>query len=115
VTLGCGAAPLDSLPLMLGEALVRGLIRLLVTVGILAAVYLFLVKPVLDTTNNTIRQTFEGGAGIGKQIEDLLDSAGVQDTSIDLGSGRQAQRLLRCIQRAGDDATRIERCTRRFG
>lgn len=100
---------------MVTEALVRGLIRLLVTVAILAAVYLFILRPVLDTTNNTIDKAFEGGGGITGQIRDQLDAADVSDFNIDLDSADQAQRMLRCIQRADQDVDRIERCGRRFG
>jgi hypothetical protein len=34
--------------------LTSGIIRLAVTVGILAAVYFFIVRPVLDTTNHAV-------------------------------------------------------------
>ena len=49
--------------------LTSGIIRLLVTVGILAAVYFFIVKPVLNTTedishevNANVQKSFEQGA-----------------------------------------------------
>jgi hypothetical protein len=100
---------------MIAEALARGLIRLLVTVAILAAVYLLILKPVLDTTSNTIDKAFEGGAGITGQIRDQLKQADVSGLDLNLGSAGQAQRLLRCIERAGQDVDRIERCGKRFG
>jgi hypothetical protein len=99
---------------MIAEALVRGLIRLLVTVAILAAVYLFILRPVLDTTNNTIDKAFDGGGGITGQIRDQLDAANVSGLDIDLGSAGQAQRLLRCIQRADQNVEKIKRCGRRL-
>jgi len=46
--------------------LTSGIIRLLVGVGILAAVYFFIVKPVLHTTDNAINsanKTFESRSG----------------------------------------------------
>lgn len=98
---------------MIAEALVRGLIRLLVTVAILAAIYLFILRPILDTTNNTIDKAFDGGGGITGQIRDQLDAADVSGLDINLGSADQAQRMLRCIQRANQDIDRIERCGRR--
>jgi hypothetical protein len=97
------------------ETLARSLIRLAVTVGILAAIYLFIVKPVLDTTSNSIDRAFEGGQGVVEQIDEQLDSAGVEDAQIDLPSTKRAQRLLRCIQRAEQDVDRIQRCVNRFG
>src|ERR1044072_1591156 len=60
--------------------LTSGIIRLLVTVGILAAAYFFIVKPVLKTTSDTFKEankSFEksfGGSGLGeisKTIEDV--------------------------------------------
>ena len=36
----------------MSETLARSLIKLIVTVGILAAVYFFMIRPILDTTND---------------------------------------------------------------
>ena len=47
-------------------SLTSGIIRLLVTVGILAAAYFFIVKPVLNTTDNAIdsaNKSFEKSFG----------------------------------------------------
>jgi hypothetical protein len=96
----------------MAETLARSLIRLLVTVAILGAVYLFLVKPVLETTENTINTAFEG-TGISEQIDRALDAADAQDLEVNLDSQRQARRLLNCIQRAEQDVERIQRCNRR--
>jgi hypothetical protein len=101
----------------MAESLARNLIRLIVTVAILGAVYLFLLKPVLDTTETafeSVNGVFGGPDGVAKQIDAALDAANVQDLQIDLDSRDQAQRMLRCVQRAGGDAARIERCSRRI-
>jgi hypothetical protein len=101
----------------MAESLARNLIRLIVTVAILAAVYLFLVKPVLDTTEaalENVNGVLGGPEGIGKQIEGALDAANVSDLQIDLDSAGQARRMLRCIERSNNDPQRIERCSKRI-
>lgn len=103
-----------------------GIIRLLVTVGILAAVYFFLVRPALDTTENISRET-------NRSIQRSFDNSGLDDVSGTIedvnrrvqreirksfrASKRQgdADRLIRCIQRAHHDVSRIQRCSERFG
>jgi hypothetical protein len=102
-----------------------GIIRLLVTVGILAAVYFFIVKPVLHTTekvshetNANIQKGFkEADIGdIGKTIEDVNRRVQREikrslHTSIHHGN---ADKLIRCIQRAHQDVHRIQRCSDRY-
>jgi hypothetical protein len=105
-----------------------GIIRLAVAVGILAAAYLFIVRPVLDTTNNAIdsaNKSFEKSFGtpldlnnIDKTIENANRQVQVQiRRSFHVAKkhgGANADRLIRCIQHAGHDVQRIQRCTRRF-
>ena len=99
----------------MAETVVRSLIRVIATVAIFAAVYFFILKPILDTTTETINTAFEGSQGITGQIENTLDRSGVDDFEINLGSQKEAMRLLDCIQRAEQDVERIQRCTERFG
>ena len=102
-----------------------GIIRLLVTVGILAAVYFFLVKPTLETTKEI---SHEVNGNIQKSIQEA--NFGDVSKSIDdvnrrvqrevKRSLRQSQRhgaadkLIRCIQRAHQDVHRIQRCSERY-
>lgn len=65
-----------------------GIIRLLVTVGILAAVYFFIVSPQVQ---REIKRSFRAS----KQQGD-------------------ADKLIRCIQRAHHDVNKIQRCSERF-
>lgn len=110
-----------------------GLIRLLVTVGILAAVGYFIVRPILDKTgditretNQTIQKSFnqsfgKNGAGIediGKTMRDVnkrvereikrsfhaVESHGVVNP----------KKLVKCIQRADGNVHKIQRCTVKF-
>jgi hypothetical protein len=99
----------------MAETVVRSLIRLIATLAIFAAVYFFIVKPILDTTNDTINRAFEGSEGITEQIQSSLENSGVEDFEINLDSQKEAMKLLDCIQRANQNVEKIERCNERFG
>jgi purine nucleoside phosphorylase len=102
-----------------------GIIRLLVTVGILAAVYFFIVKPVLHTTETVSHETniniqkSIGGSGlndIGKTIEDVNRKV-QREIKRSFEQSQQhghANKLVHCIQHAHGDVHRIERCTARY-
>lgn len=106
-----------------------GIIRLLVTVGIIAAVGFFLVKPALETTekvsegfNNNIQKSLEQGGtkvdmtNINKTIEDVNRQV-QREIRRSLRSPKQqgdADKLIRCIRRANNDVNRIQRCSQRF-
>jgi uncharacterized membrane protein YhiD involved in acid resistance len=114
--------------------LTSGIIRLAVTVGILAAVYFFIVKPVLHTTEHTVDSTnkaFENSfhssdfdskgieEKVNKTIEDVNKEVQVQVehsfhvTKVN-GGERKQQKLLHCVQHAHQNVHRIERCAKRF-
>ena len=63
----------------MAETVVRSLIRVIATVAIFAAVYFFIVKPILDTTTETINTAFEGSQGITEQIQESFEQAGIDD------------------------------------
>ncbi|HKO39209.1 MAG TPA: hypothetical protein VJU14_12655 [Solirubrobacterales bacterium] len=102
-----------------------GIIRLLVTVGIIAAVGFFLVKPALETTRDISRETnqsiqsgFQQGGltNINKTIDDVNRQV-QREIKRSLRASRQqgdADKLIRCIQRAHQDVNRIQRCSERF-
>lgn len=106
-------------------SLTSGIIRLLVGVGILAAAYFFIVKPVLKTTDHAIdsaNKSFEksfGGNGldeIGKTIDDVNKQVQIQvrrsfHTAKAEGNPR---RLIKCIKHAEGNVHRIQRCTVKF-
>ncbi|HEX2265769.1 MAG TPA: hypothetical protein VHH14_05750 [Solirubrobacterales bacterium] len=102
-----------------------GIIRLLVTVGIIAAVGFFLVKPALETTqeisretNQSIQKGFQSGGAndISGQIEDVNRRVQREVRQSIRQSQQQgnADNLIRCIQRANQDVNKIQRCSRRF-
>jgi hypothetical protein len=102
-----------------------GIIRLLVTVGILAAVYFFIVRPALDTTekishevNVNVEKGFEQTnlGDINKTIEDVNRKV-QREIKKSLRQSRQhgaANKLIDCIQRAHQDVTKIQRCNEKY-
>lgn len=107
-------------------SLASGVIRLAVAGGILLLCYLFIVRPVLNTTDNAINsanKTFEKSFGtklnlgdVGKTIEDVNAKVQAEIKRSFHAAKRQGRpaKLIRCIRRAHRDVDRIQRCTRRF-
>jgi hypothetical protein len=91
-----------------------GIIRLAVTAGILFLVYLFIVKPVLDTTTDVIHST--GLDKVGDSLEGVSKEIKreVRHSFQSSNPGAQRKRLVRCVQRADGNVHRIEACTQRF-
>ncbi|HEU4392294.1 MAG TPA: hypothetical protein VFR04_01525 [Solirubrobacterales bacterium] len=107
--------------------LTSGLIRLLVAVGILAAAYFFIVKPVLKTTGDAIKttnQSFEKSFGVqGADITDISGTIEDVNRKIQIEIRRSfhtaerkgnPKRLVKCIERSNGNVDRIKRCTRKF-
>jgi hypothetical protein len=95
---------------MLGAGtVINPIIKIVTTVAVLAAVYFFIVKPILDTTNNAFDQF--GGAfdDLPASIQDQVDNA-----FDDLGNDGERNRLRRCIKDAGSNTQQINRCVERF-
>ena len=101
-----------------------GIIRLLVTVGILAAVYFFIVKPTLSTTENvsreanqSIQKSFQNNDfnDISGQIEDVNRQVQIEiKKSFRTSKPSEADKLIRCIKRAHQNVNKIQRCSERF-
>ncbi len=107
--------------------LTSGIIRLLVAVGIIAAVGFFIVKPTLDTANKSID-------GINKSFEKSFKQPGTDITDINktledvnrrvereirksfkaAKTEGNPNRLIKCIQRARGDVQKIQKCTVKF-
>jgi hypothetical protein len=108
-------------------SLTSGIIRLLVAVGILAAAYFFIVKPVLKTTDNAIDSANKSlEKSFGANGVDITDIGGTID-KVNKQVERQIRRsfktakkdgnpkrLVKCIQHANGDVHRIKRCTVKF-
>jgi predicted PurR-regulated permease PerM len=101
-----------------------GIIRLLVTVGIIAAVGFFLVKPALDTTrdisretNQSIQKSFQSNGlnDISGQIEDVNRQVQIEiKKSVRTSRPQKANKLIDCIKRANQNVNKIQRCSERF-
>jgi hypothetical protein len=102
-----------------------GVIRLLVSVGILAAAYFFIVKPVLHTTDNAINSANEsfqksfGENGLGDLQKTFNDVNRQVEREIKRSfhvakQDGNPKRLVKCVQRAHGDVHRIQRCTVKF-
>jgi hypothetical protein len=92
-----------------------GIIRLAVTTGILFCVYLFIVKPVLKTTNDAIHNS--GIDQIGKSLQHVgpqIEREVKRTFKLTKAQGGDPQKLVRCVKRAHQNVEKIERCTRRF-
>jgi 4-diphosphocytidyl-2C-methyl-D-erythritol kinase len=92
-------------------------VGLLVTVGILAAIYFFAIKPATDTANNAINSFSEplqqAEQSVAKAQNDLQHSVnqGGAGSGSDLS---QLNRLQKCVKHAHNNVNRLERCTKRF-
>jgi predicted PurR-regulated permease PerM len=102
-----------------------GIIRLAVMVGIIAAVGIFIVKPVLSTTDHafdTVNEALKesGINDVSKRIETSSNRVRRQIQRSINHSFKVSQRtgnttkLVRCIRRAHGDVQRIERCTEKY-
>ncbi|MCB0877034.1 MAG: hypothetical protein R2718_11105 [Solirubrobacterales bacterium] len=99
----------------MSETLARSLIRLIVTIAILAAVYLFMVRPILDTTNDTIDKAFNSFGGIENSLDTAFEDAGINNPPNLSGVGKtDAERVLDCVQRVQPDTTKMQKCAERF-
>lgn len=108
---------------MIGAAtIINPVIKIVTTVAILAAAYLFIVKPVLETTDNVVDRSFDAfDQSFQAGLDDLPGQVQAQiNRAFDGSSGSKPQRLHDCIQRAFDagdtpSARQVDRCVRRFG
>jgi hypothetical protein len=105
---------------MLGAGtVINPIIKIITTVVILGAVYLFIVKPALDTTNNVVNESIgafnDSFDGLPNDVQDEINDAidGANSSNVD------TERLQDCINDAigpnGANQNRIDRCLDRFG
>ena len=98
------------------------LLKVVTTIAILAAVYFFLVRPILDTTedisgqiNNSVNRGLDQAAKAQRQAhlaEKQAQQQGDQSFSIQ-ASGltlKQAQKIQNCVQNAGQDTAALQAC-----
>jgi hypothetical protein len=107
-------------------SLTSGIIRLLVAVGILAAAYFFILKPVLHTADhaiNSANKSLEGSLGTEVNLSDIGGTLEQVDKQVErqiraaFHSSKHngsPKKLIRCIQRADGNVHRIHRCTVKY-
>ena len=107
--------------MQIGGTLITGLVRVLVVVGTLAAVSYFVIRPVLETTENV-------SSGINDNIQRSLDEANRAFDQVNVSPQTQTQittniknvptdrlpQLSACINRNPGSIQHIERCARRL-
>ncbi len=99
---------------MLGAGtVINPLIKILTTVAILAAVYIFIVKPALDTTNTAFESFSDSFGGfddlpsdIQSQIDDAFDGSS--------NTGRLQDCIDRAISGGSVNQNALDRCLDRF-
>ena len=118
--------------------LTSSVLRLAVAVGIIAASYLFIVRPVLDTTNKAIESANISNGSLNSNIQQSIRQSNVSpnigrqirrsirrtnrqvqrqlNRSLHRTAPNQARqtRLLHCVQHAHGNAKRMQRCALRF-
>lgn len=96
------------------------LLKVLTTVAILAAAYFFIVKPVLDTTDNAINRTFDSiegfddfSPGVQKSVR-KAERLQARQQAASAAQVEEANKLLGCITDAAGNVAVIQRCNQRF-
>jgi hypothetical protein len=99
---------------------INPLLKIITVVAVLGATYIFILEPILDTTedvsdsiNNSIGQSLES---TNQQIDEALQQSGAAQTvetpQSSQNSLKEANRLLDCIQRANGNVDKMQRCNR---
>jgi hypothetical protein len=100
------------------------LVGMVTTIVILGATYLFIVKPVLNTTNNAFKSFNEPISRALDMSQQQLGQAVTQAKRQNHGAVhirgtgqvglKRAQKLLGCVQRAHGDVNRMSACAQRL-
>ena len=104
---------------MLGAStIINPIIKIVTTVVILGAIYLFFVKPALDTVDEVssgFSESFSEGFSSFDDAQDIFEEAGVEID--EPASASQKSKLLDCLERAqqDEDLDKVERCAEKFG
>lgn len=107
--------------MQIGGTLINGLVRVLVVVGILAAVSYFVIRPVLDTTekvssgiNDSIQQSIDEANQAFEQTNVKPQTQKILTRKIKNVPPSKIPKLQNCITAAGTDINQINRCINRY-
>lgn len=98
---------------------INPIIKIVTTVAILAAVGLFVVKPILDTTENAIDQASQASRNAAQQSQDAFHDSQVTSaksratsyvSSLQSSWPAAAREVRGCVQKAGDDLGELNHC-----
>ena len=97
---------------------INPILKIVTTVAILAAVYFFIVKPTLDTTENISNRAFDTSDQIQNDIRDSIQNSvpsGSKPIDVKIPqSAEKAQKLGNCVSGAVGDVAAIQKCMNRF-
>lgn len=96
--------------------IINPIVKVVTTALILGAVYLFIVKPTLDTTEDITDRAFDESAEIQESIEDSINSTpGANDFEVEIPkAAKQAQKLGACMTKAAGNIDKVQACTKKF-
>lgn len=97
---------------------INPIIKVVTTIAILGAVYLFFVKPALDTTEQISNRAFDTSDQIQQDIRESIDNSTSGANQIDFEipkSSQKAQKLGACVQSATGNIDEIQKCMDRYG
>ena len=98
--------------------IINPILKIVTTVAILAAVYFFIVKPTLDTTEEISNRAFDTSDQIQKDIRESIENsvpAGTDPIDVKVPkSAKKAQKLGDCVSSATGNVDAIEKCMNRF-
>ena len=91
------------------------LLKVVSTVAILAAIYFFMVRPILDTTEDVaggFNENISQATKLARQAEKRAQQQGDQSFNIQASglSLKQAERIQQCVQNAGQDVDALQAC-----
>jgi hypothetical protein len=105
---------------MLGAGtVINPIIKIVTVIVVLGASYLFIVKPILDTTNDAIDKGFEQAKEAQQQSQQAFQDSNIQSARSRANSYRDSLRsswpaaaraVTACVDKAGDDVQELNRC-----
>jgi hypothetical protein len=98
---------------------INPIIKIVTTVAILAAIGIFIVRPILDTTDKAIESVNAQIDNANEQSQDAFDEASLNSarsraesyaSSLQSTWPAAAREIKECVRRAGDNVGAMERC-----
>lgn len=101
--------------------IISPIIKIVTTVAILGAIYLFFLKPTLDTTenisnsiSNSIEESIDGFDNFTPDIQKDVDKALKQAERVSGAQTASVDKFLDCINDASGDVNKISACNAKF-